>query len=147
MVSFIDDHRSQYGVEPICQQPQLAPSTFYDHPAKRDDPEKRSARTTRDEALCVDVKRIFDENDGVYGAKKVWRPMNREEIRVARCAVERLMRQLGIEGTRRGRRCRTTIPDTDLARPADLVQRLTTSAAATAGRAAAAQLPLPSAAR
>jgi putative transposase len=55
-------------------------------------------------------QRVFDENYGVYGAKKVWRQMNREDIRVARCTVERLMKRLGLEGTRRGRRCRTTIP-------------------------------------
>jgi transposase InsO family protein len=123
MVSFIDEHRNKYGVEPICQQLQIAPSTFYDHQAKREDPDKRSARSKRDEALCVDVQRVFDENLQVYGAHKVWRQMNREDIRVARCTVERLMKRLGLEGTRRGRRCRTTIPDADLARPADLVQR------------------------
>jgi putative transposase len=123
MVSFIDEHRDKYGVEPICRQLQIAPSTFYDHQAKRGDPDRRSARAKRDETLCVDVKRVFDENYGVYGAKKVWRQMNREDIRVARCTVERLMKHLGLEGTRRGRRCRTTIPDTDLVRPADLVQR------------------------
>jgi transposase InsO family protein len=123
MVSFIDEHRNKYGVEPICQQLQIAPLTFYDHQAKREDPDKRSARSKRDEALCVDVQRVFDENLQVYGAHKVWRQMNREDIRVARCTVERLMKRLGLEGTRRGRRCRTTIPDADLARPADLVQR------------------------
>jgi len=123
MVSFIDEHRGKYGVEPICQQLQIAPSTFYDHQTKRQDPDKRSARAKRDEALCVDVNRVFNDNYGVYGAKKVWRQMNREDIRVARCTVERLMKRLGLEGTRRGRRCRTTIPDSDLARPADLVQR------------------------
>jgi len=123
MVSFIDEHRGKYGVEPICQQLQIAPSTFYDHQTKRQDPVKRSARAKRDEALCVDVNRVFNDNYGVYGAKKVWRQMNREDIRVARCTVERLMKRLGLEGTRRGRRCRTTIPDSDLVRPADLVQR------------------------
>jgi putative transposase len=123
MVSFINEHRDKYGVEPICQQLQIAPSTFYDHQTKQQDPDKRSARAKRDEALCVDVKRVFDENYGVYGVKKVWRQMNREDIRVARCTVERLMKRLGLEGTRRGRRCRTTIPYTGLVRPADLVQR------------------------
>ncbi len=123
MVSFIDEHRDKYGVEPICRQLQIAPSTFYDHQAKREDPDKRSARAKRDDALCADVQRVFDENLQVYGARKVWRQMNREDIRVARCTVERLMKRLGLEGTRRGRRCRTTIPDAALARPADLVQR------------------------
>jgi transposase InsO family protein len=123
MVSFIDEHRDKYGVEPICQQLQIAPSTFYDHQTRREDPDKRSARAQRDDVLCVDVKRVFDENLQVYGAHKVWKQMNREGIGVARCTVERLMKRLGIEGTRRGRGCRTTIPDTDLVRPADLVQR------------------------
>jgi putative transposase len=59
----------------------------------------------------------------VYGARKVWRQLNREEIEVARCTVERLMKRLGLEGARRGRRCRTTIPDTTAERPLDLVQR------------------------
>jgi transposase InsO family protein len=123
MVSFIDEHRDKYGVEPICQQLQIAPSTFYDHRTKREDPNRRSARAKRDDELCVDVQRVFDENLQVYGAHKIWRQMNREDIRVARCTVARLMKRLGLEGTRRGRRCRTTIPDTEATCPADLVQR------------------------
>jgi len=123
MVSFIDEHRDVHGVEPICRQLQIAPSTFYDHQAKRRDPQRRSARAKRDDELCVDVQRVFNENLSVYGIHKVWRQMNREDIRVARCTVARLMKRLGLEGTRRGRRCRTTIPDTDATRPADLVQR------------------------
>jgi transposase InsO family protein len=123
MVSFIDEHRDIHGVEPICEQLQIAPSTFYDHQAKRRDPQRRSARAKRDDELCVDLQRVFNENLGVYGIHKVWRQMNREDIRVARCTVARLMKRLGLEGTRRGRRCRTTIPDTEATRPADLVQR------------------------
>jgi len=123
MVSFIDAHRDVHGVEPICQQLQIAPSTFYDHQAKRRDPQRRSARAKRDDELCLDVQRVFNDNLCVYGIHKVWRQMNREDIRVARCTVARLMKRLGLEGTRRGRRCRTTIPDTETARPADLVQR------------------------
>ena len=123
MVSFIDEHRAEYGVEPICSQLPIAPSTFYDQQAKRDDPERRSARAKRDDALCIDIQRVFEENFQVYGARKVWRQLNREEIEVARCTIERLMKRLGLEGARRGRRCRTTIPDTAADRPADLVQR------------------------
>ena len=123
MVSFIETNRDRYGVEPICAQLPIAPSTFYDHLAKREDPDKRCARAQRDEALCVDIQRIFEEHFEVYGAHKIWRQMNREAIPVARCTVERLMRRLGIQGARRGRRCRTTIPDTGLHRPDDLVQR------------------------
>ena len=123
MVSFIDEHRDKYGVEPICDQLPIAPSTFYDHQAKRDDPERRSSRARRDDVLCIDIQRVFEENFRVYGARKVWRQMNREDIEVARCTVERLMKRLGLEGARRGRRCRTTIPDNAAERPMDLVQR------------------------
>ena len=123
MVSFIDEHRDEYGVEPICRQLPIAPSTFYDHQAKRNDPERRSERVKRDDALCVDIQRVWEDNFRVYGARKVWRQMNREDITVARCTVERLMQRLGLEGARRGRKYRTTIPDTAAERPADLVQR------------------------
>ena len=123
MVSFIDEHRDEYGVEPICDQLPIAPSTFYDHQAKRDNPESRSDRARRDDALCIDIQRVFEDNFRVYGARKVWRQLNREDIEVARCTVERLMKRLGLEGARRGRRCQTTIPDTAADRPADLVQR------------------------
>jgi len=123
MVSFIDEHRAEYGVEPICNQLPIAPSTFYDHKAQRDDPERRSDRAKRDDALCLDIQRVWEENFRVYGARKVWRQMSREDIEVARCTVERLMKRLGLEGAKRGRRCRTTIPDTAADRPADLVQR------------------------
>jgi putative transposase len=123
MVSFIDEHRDEYGVEPICDQLPIAPSTFYDHQAKRTGPERRSERAKRDDALCLDIQRVWEENFRVYGARKVWRQMNREDISVARCTVERLMQRLGLEGARRDRKCRTTIPDTAADRPADLVQR------------------------
>jgi transposase InsO family protein len=123
MVSFIDEHRDEYGVEPICSQLPIAPSTFYDQQAKRGDPEQRSARAKRDDVLCLDIQRVFEENFQVYGARKVWRQLNREDIEVARCTVERLMKRLGLEGARRGKRCRTTIPDMEAERPMDLVQR------------------------
>jgi len=123
MVSFINDHREVYGVEPICSQLPIAPSTFYDHRIKQCDPEQRSDRARRDESLCPEIQRVWEENFEVYGAHKVWRQMNREDIEVARCTVERLMKRLGLEGARRGKGCRTTIPDTGADRPADLVQR------------------------
>ena len=123
MVSFINDHREVYGVEPICSQLPIAPSTFYDHRVKQCDPEQRSDRARRDESLCPEIQRVWEENFEVYGAHKVWRQMNREDIEVARCTVERLMKRLGLEGARRGKGCRTTIPDTGTDRPADLVQR------------------------
>lgn len=123
MVSFIDDHREEYGVEPICSQLPIAPSTFYAHQNKLSNPDRRSDRAKRDDALRPEIQRVWEENFHVYGAHKVWKQLNREDFEVARCTVERLMKQLGLEGTRRGRRCRTTIPDTGAERPADLVER------------------------
>ena len=125
MVDFIDDHRGTYGVESICEMMPIAPSTYYQHRARRRDPELRSARAKRDDALCVEIQRVeADAFDGVYGAEKVWRQMHRENMPVARCTVERLMRRMGIRGAVRGRGFKiTTIPDRSAHRPADLVQR------------------------
>lgn len=94
MIAFIDDHRGAHGVEPICRVLPIAPSTYHDHLAKRADPAKISARARRDQALKVEVARVFAENFMVYGVRKVWRQMRREGFDVARCTVERLMRSL-----------------------------------------------------
>jgi putative transposase len=118
MIAFIDDRRHVYGVEPICAVLPIAPSTYY--AAKR---RPACARARRDAALAVEIKRVYAENFGVYGARKVWRQLNREGHRVARCTTERLMRQLGLCGIRRGKPKRTTVADGAAARPADLVAR------------------------
>jgi putative transposase len=97
---------------------QVAPSTYYS--AKGRAPCRRAER---DAELKAHIRRVFDANYGVYGARKVWRQLNREGIPVARCTVERLMRQMGLAGRVRGRRRRTTIPADPLARPRDLVDR------------------------
>jgi transposase InsO family protein len=123
MVSFIDAHREIYGVESICRQLPIAPSTYYEHKAREVDPERLPLRVQRDEALKPDIRRVWDENFQVYGAKKVWRQLNREAIPVARCTVERLMGVLGLQGAVRGKAYKTTIPDAAAERPADLVQR------------------------
>jgi len=123
MVSFIDAHRAEYGVEPICTQLPIAPSTYYECKAREADPGRLSARARRDIALSGEIQRVYDENFFVYGAYKVWRQLNREQITVARCTVERLMRSLGLQGVVRGRSCRTTISDDAANRPADLVNR------------------------
>ena len=75
MIAFIDDHREAYGVEPICGVLPIAPSTYYEHVAKRANRERRSERARRDEALEADIRRVFAENFGVYGARKVWRQL------------------------------------------------------------------------
>ena len=123
MVPFIDEHRGKHGVEPICAELPIAPSTYYEHKAREADPERLPARVKRDLALSVEVKRVWDDNFQVYGARKIWRQLKREHIDAARCTVERLMNRLGIEGARRGAKCWTTISDDALARPADLVNR------------------------
>jgi putative transposase len=107
MIAFIDDHREVYGVEPICKVLPIAPSTYHAHIAQRIDPSKRSARAQRDAELKIEVQRVFAENFGVYGARKVWRQLRREGFAVARCTVERLMASLGLQGAIRGKPVRT----------------------------------------
>jgi transposase InsO family protein len=123
MVSFIEAHRAEYGVEPICAQLPIAPSTYYEHRARVADAERLPARAKRDNALMVEIWRVWEENFRVYGAKKVWRQLRREGFLVARCTVERLMGVLGLQGAVRGKSCRTTVPDETVDRPADLVNR------------------------
>jgi putative transposase len=123
MVSFIDQHRGAYGVEPICAELPIAPSTYYEYKAREADPERVPARHRRDAVLVIDIRRVWEENFRVYGARKVWKQLNREQIRIAKCTTERLMQRLGLQGIRRGKAYKTTIPDDDAARPADLVQR------------------------
>jgi putative transposase len=117
-VSFVDEHRHRFGVEPICAALQVAPSTYW--AAKR---RPRCRRACRDADLSVEIRRVHGENFGVYGARKVWRQLNREGHRVARCTTERLMRQMGLCGVRRGKPKRTTVPDDAAERPEDLVER------------------------
>ena len=123
MVSFIDDHRDVYGVEPICRVLPIAPSTYHAHAARRLDPSTAAPRVRRDEELRRSIRRVFDENFRVYGVRKVWRQMNRQGIPVARCTVARLMKQMGLQGVVRGRAIRTTISDKATPCPRDLVDR------------------------
>ena len=125
MIMFIDGHKDRrssglrWGIEPICAVLPIAPSTYY---ASRKRPP--SARSVRDTALKPDILRIWEQNLSVYGADKVWDQLNKDGISVARCTVERLMRDLGLQGCRRGRIwVRTTVGDDTLGRPADLVER------------------------
>ena len=111
MIMFIDDHREDYGVEPICKVLQIAPSTWYDHQAKREDMSRRSDRDLMDEALKPEIRRVFDKNHQLYGIRKVWRALRREGFDVARCTVARLMRDMGLKGAVRGKKVRTTTPD------------------------------------
>jgi transposase InsO family protein len=124
MAAFVDEHRAACGVEPICELLPMAPSTYYEHKARQADPARRPPRLRRDAELELEIKRVWKEHFQVYGARKVWRQLGREGVRVARCTVERLMRQLGLRGATRGRRFKvTTIADAAASRPADLVGR------------------------
>lgn len=101
----------------------IAPSTYHDHLAKRADPSRRSDRARRDEALRPEIRRVFEENRGVYGVRKVWHQLRREGFDVARCTVARLMKDMGIQGIVRGKPHRTTIPDKKQPCPLDKVNR------------------------
>jgi putative transposase len=124
VIAYIDAHRDRFGVEPICRALQFAPRTYWAAKAR-----PSSARATRDKALRPEIVRVHRENFGVYGADKVWAQLNREGHRVARCTIERLMRDLKLHGAVRGRRHRTTITDDLVARPRDLVDRNFTASA------------------
>jgi transposase InsO family protein len=118
MIAYIDAHKERFGVEPICEQLPIAPSTYY---AARLRPP--SARAMRDEGLKPEIERVHRDNFGVYGARKVWLQLGREGIPVARCTVARLMRSLELQGIRRGAFKVTTTSDGNALRPADLVER------------------------
>ena len=123
MITFIDDNRGSYGFEPICKLLPIAPSTYYSHVAKRQDPSRMSARAQRDILLKPEVARVFAENFGVYGVRKVWRQMKREGYDIARCTVERLMHDMGLAGVIRGKPVRTTVSDKAAPCPLDHVNR------------------------
>jgi putative transposase len=124
MVAFIDEHRDEYGVEPICDVLPIAPSTYYEHRARAEDPDRRPAREKRDELLRPEIQRVWNDNHAVYGADKVWHQLGREKVDVARCTVERLMRDMGLSGATRDRAFKiTTRADENALRPPDLVQR------------------------
>jgi transposase InsO family protein len=125
MIRFIDDYRATYGVEPICAVLPIAPSTYFRVRAQQHDPTTRCARAKRDDELRVLIRRVYAESfGGVYGPRKVWRQLRREGHDVARCTVERLMREMGLAGAVRGRAWKiTTQSQPALGRPTDLVDR------------------------
>ncbi len=124
-MAFIDGHRDRFGVEPICTVLQVAPSTYYAAKARAPSP-----RALRDEELKVEIRRVYDDNRQVYGARKVHKQLLREGVAVARCTVARLMREMAIAGVVRGKpKCTTTRGDETAVRPADLVERNFTAAA------------------
>lgn len=126
MIAFIDDHRARFGVAPICTVLSehgcgIAPSSYY--AAKRRAPSARAVRDAELVPLIHDVFTAREKGRGVAGVRKVWHLLRREDVRVARCTVERLMRQEGLRGVVRGKKIVTTRPDATAPRPPDLVQR------------------------
>lgn len=120
---FIDEHKGVFGVEPICRVliqhgAPIAPSTYYAARSRLPSP-----RAVRDAQLKAEITRVWKENREVYGADKVWLELNRQGIQAARCTTERLMRQLGLQGVRRGKKVRTTVPGKDGRRAGDLLNR------------------------
>ena len=129
-MAFIDQYRTRFGVEPICRVLRernvgIAPSTYYAYKSR-----PPSARTQRDGWLIEQIRRTHQDNYGVYGAVKVWAQLNRQGTPVARCTVQRLMRQAGLRGVTRGRRkIRTTETGAGTDYPVDLVERDFTASA------------------
>ena len=124
MVAFVDEERDEYGVEPICRVLPMAPSTYYEQKARQADPGRLPRRVCRDRVLREEIQRVWDKNFRVYGVRKVWLQLKRDGHQVARCTVERLMRQMGLQGATRGPRFKvTTIADKAAPRLADLVER------------------------
>jgi transposase InsO family protein len=124
MLAFIDQHRDLYGVEPICAVLPIAPSTYFLRKAQQANPTTQSARTRRDTELRPVIQRVWDDNEQVYGPRKVWKQLRRDGHRVARCTVERLMRDMGLKGVSRGRAWIVTTHAGGAADvPADLVDR------------------------
>jgi putative transposase len=123
MIAFIDDHRGEYGVEPICKVLPIAPSTYHAQVARRADPSRRSARSRQDEVLKAEICRVHGDNFSVYGVRKVWHQLRREGRDVARCTVARLMRAIGLQGVIRGKKLKTTLSNKAAPCPLDRVNR------------------------
>ena len=124
MRNFVDEHRQAFGVEPICKVLQIAPSGYRLHAARQRNPALLPTRAQRDQQLIPHIQQVWQSNRQVYGVDKVCKQMHREGVAVARCTVERLMRRLGLQGTRRGKVVRTTIPDAKAPCPLDRVNRV-----------------------
>jgi putative transposase len=122
MTQFIDAHKHEFGVEPICRTLQVAPSSYYAVKSRRP-----SARSVSDTARTVEVERVHRNNYGVYGARKVHAQLRREGHQIARCTVERLMRANGLQGVSKRKGPKTTVSGPVEDRPADLVRRAFTA--------------------
>ncbi len=123
MIAFIDAHRDTYGDGAICKVLPIAPSPYRLHAGRQRDPSLLPDRARRDLVLMAEIERVFEMNHSVYGDRKIWRPRRRDGRDVARCPVERLMRDLGLAGAIRGKPVKTTVSDKGAACPLDTVNR------------------------
>ena len=123
MIAFIEEHRNDLGVEPICKVLPIAQSTFYAHAGILKNPDLASDRAKGDTDLSPEIKRVWEENNEVYGIRKVWHQMQREKFTIARCTVARLMKRQSIHGVVRGKIKKTTVPDKIRPCPKDKVNR------------------------
>jgi hypothetical protein len=121
VIAFMEAHMREFGVEPMCKVLQIAPSTWYEHARRTADPGRLPRRVKRDSELSVHIRRVFEENFGVYGVRKVWRQLTREGVDVARCTVARLT--MGLQGVVRRKRMKTTINDKATPCPLDKVNK------------------------
>ncbi|WP_407673531.1 IS3 family transposase [Novosphingobium clariflavum] len=123
MMSFIDAHREDLGIEPICHELAIAPSSYHEHARRLADPGRRPARARRDDEIKAQIKRVHEASSGLYGARKVWHQLLRDGVAVARCTVERLMAAMGLAGVRRGKTTITTVSNPKAPCPLDKVNR------------------------
>lgn len=129
MLTFIDENRDSHGVEPICQQLPIAPSTYYAHKARAIDPERVPKRIQRDRQLEIEILRVYETNFGVYGARKVWRQLNQGRHKSSAVYGREADTQwvqvkgLRLQGVRRGAKRKTTLSDAAPQRPLDRVTR------------------------
>jgi len=123
MMAFIDAHREDLGIEPICRELAIAPSSYHEHVARLADPGRRPARAQRDDDMRAQIKRVHEASFGLYGTRKVWHQLRREGVVIAKCTVERLMAAMGLAGVRRGKKTITTVSDPKAPCPLDKVNR------------------------
>jgi putative transposase len=123
VMAFIDAHRDELGIEPICRELAIAPSSYHEHAVRLTDPGRRPARARRDDAIRQEIARVNEASFGLYGTRKVWHQLRREGIEVAKCTVERLMRAMELAGIRRGKTCVTTVSNPKVPCPLDKVNR------------------------
>ncbi len=122
-MAFIDANAKDLGIEPICRELAIAPSSYHEHAVRLADPGKRSARARRDDEIMEQIRRIHAASFGLYGTRKVWHQLRREKVTVAKCTVERLMHAMGLTGVRRGRKTITTVSNPKAPCPLDKVNR------------------------